>query len=139
MHPNRRWRTSQGGAEPHVPTRPGCITPPIRFLFIAPQFRIGRTDRPRLAATLLPFSLPSAGAAIRLRKPGHRTFTYEVTRHARRTRRSHRRCAALSRSVRVDCRVGDWSFSFQFMDVELRLDDLADSTRCRKCGEEVDS
>ena len=41
------------------------------------------------------------GSAI----PGHRTFTDEVTRHARRTRRSHRRCAALSRSVRVDCRV----------------------------------
>ena len=28
-----------------------------------------------------------------------RTFTYEVTRHARRTRRANRRCAALSRSV----------------------------------------
>ena len=39
------------------------------------------SSRPRLAATPLPFSLPSA-----LRKPGHRTFTYEVTRHARRTR-----------------------------------------------------
>ena len=37
--------------------------------------------RPRLAATPLPFSLPSA-----LRKPGHRTFTYEVTCHARHTR-----------------------------------------------------
>jgi hypothetical protein len=50
--------------------------------------------RPRLATTPLPFSLPSA-----LRKPGHRTSTYEVTRHARRTRRNHRRCAALLRSV----------------------------------------
>jgi hypothetical protein len=39
------------------------------------------SSRPRLATTPLPFSLPSA-----LRKPGHRTSTYEVTRHARRTR-----------------------------------------------------
>jgi hypothetical protein len=48
---------------------------------------------PRLTTTHLPFSLPSAlrsgvrrtaGAA----KPGHRTCTYEVTRHARRTRLS---------------------------------------------------
>ncbi len=37
--------------------------------------------RPRLTTTPLPFSLPSA-----LRKPGHRSSTYEVTRHARRTR-----------------------------------------------------
>jgi len=35
----------------------------------------------RLATTPLPFSLPSA-----LRKPGHRTFTYKVTCHARHTR-----------------------------------------------------
>ena len=50
--------------------------------------------RPRLATTPLPFSLPSA-----LRKPGRRTFTYEVTRHARRTRKVEgRRAFAASRS-----------------------------------------
>ena len=36
--------------------------------------------------TPLPFSLPSAP-----RKPGHRTFTYEVTCHARHTRGASRR------------------------------------------------
>ena len=41
------------------------------------------SSRPRLATTPWPFSLPSA-----LRKPGHGTLTYEVTRHARRTRSS---------------------------------------------------
>lgn len=30
----------------HVPTRPGCITPHIRFLFIAPQFRIRLPPHP---------------------------------------------------------------------------------------------
>ena len=61
------WCTpsADGGLRGHVPARPGCITPHIRFLFIAPQFRIG---------------LPCI--------PGHRTRTYEVTRHARRTRSS---------------------------------------------------
>ena len=33
--------TADGGLRGHVPARPGCITPHIRFLFIAPQFRIG--------------------------------------------------------------------------------------------------
>ena len=49
--------------------------------------------RPRLAATPLPFSLPSA-----LRKPGNRTFTDQVTRHARRTRSANRRAPALWRA-----------------------------------------
>ncbi len=42
------------------------------------------------------------GSAI----PGHRTFTDEVTRHARRTHECNRRCAASSRNARVDSRVG---------------------------------
>ena len=29
--------TADGGLRGHVPARPGCTTPPIRFLFIAPQ------------------------------------------------------------------------------------------------------
>ncbi len=41
MHP-----TADGGLCGHVPTRPGCITPHIRFLFIAPQFRIGLPSDP---------------------------------------------------------------------------------------------
>ena len=32
--------TADGGLRGHVPARPGCITPHIRFLCIAPQFRI---------------------------------------------------------------------------------------------------
>ena len=51
---------ADGGLRGHVPAGPGCITPHIRFLFIAPQLWIGRPDKPRLAATPLPFSLPSA-------------------------------------------------------------------------------
>jgi hypothetical protein len=33
--------TAYGGLRGHVPARPRCITPNIRFLFIAPKFRIG--------------------------------------------------------------------------------------------------
>ena len=33
--------TADGGLRSHVPARPRCITPHIRFLFIAPQLRIG--------------------------------------------------------------------------------------------------
>ena len=38
--------TADGGLRGHVPARPGCITPHIRFLFIAPQFRIGLPSDP---------------------------------------------------------------------------------------------
>ena len=31
---------ADGGLRGHLPARPGCITPHIRFLFIAPQLRI---------------------------------------------------------------------------------------------------
>ena len=37
---------ADGGLRGHVPTRPGCITPRIRFLFIAPQFWIGLPSDP---------------------------------------------------------------------------------------------
>ena len=32
---------ADGGLRGHVPTRPGRTTPHIRFLFVAPRFRIG--------------------------------------------------------------------------------------------------
>lgn len=38
--------TADGGLCGHVPAHPGCITPHIRFLFIAPQFRIGLPSDP---------------------------------------------------------------------------------------------
>ncbi len=38
--------TADGGLRGHVPARPGCITPHIRFLFIVPQFRIGLPSDP---------------------------------------------------------------------------------------------
>lgn len=38
--------TADGGLRGQRPTRPGCITPHIRFLFIAPQFRIGLPPHP---------------------------------------------------------------------------------------------
>ena len=37
---------ADGGLRGQRPTRPGCITPHIRFLFIAPQFRIGLPPHP---------------------------------------------------------------------------------------------
>ena len=38
--------TADGGLRGHVPARPGCTTPHIRFLFIVPQFRIGLPSDP---------------------------------------------------------------------------------------------
>jgi len=76
MHPSRRWRTSRSRARSsrmHHASYPVFVHRPAGSDWAS--------SRPRLATTPLPFSLPSA-----LRKPGHRTFTYEVTRHARRTR-----------------------------------------------------
>ena len=37
---------ADGGLGGHVPTGPGCITPHIRFLFIAPRFRLGLPPHP---------------------------------------------------------------------------------------------
>jgi hypothetical protein len=90
MHPSRRWRALRSRARSprmHHASYPVFVHRPAALDWAS--------SRPRLATTPLPFSLPSA-----LRKPGHRTSTYEVTRHARRTRRANRRCAASSRSVR---------------------------------------
>ena len=38
--------TADGGLRGHVPARPRCITPTIRFLFIAPPLRIGLPPDP---------------------------------------------------------------------------------------------
>ena len=37
---------ADGGLRGHVPTRPGRTTPPIRFLFVVPRFRIGLPSDP---------------------------------------------------------------------------------------------
>ena len=37
---------ADGGLRGHVPTRPGRTTPHIRFLFVAPRFRIGLPSDP---------------------------------------------------------------------------------------------
>ena len=42
MHPT----AADGGLRGHVPARPECITPHIRFLFIAPQLWIGLPSDP---------------------------------------------------------------------------------------------
>src|SRR3990172_12086780 len=76
MHPNRRWRASRSRArspQMHHASYPVFVH--------RPAVSDWASFRPRLATTPLPFSLPSA-----LRKPGHRTFTYEVSCHARHTR-----------------------------------------------------
>jgi hypothetical protein len=101
MHPCRcRHRLVDRGLRGHVPARPECITPHIRFLFIALRFRLGLPPHPASRRRTCPL------ASLRLYKPGTGTFTQLDSCHARHTRGSHRRCAALSRSVRVDCRVG---------------------------------
>ena len=86
MHPNRRWRTLRSRARSsrvHHASDPVFVHRPAALDWAS--------SRPRLAATPLPFSLPSA-----LRKPGHRTSTYEVTRHARRTRKGEGRRAGIA-------------------------------------------
>ena len=75
VHPKRRWRSSRSRARS---SRVHHASYPV-FVH-RPAISDWTPFRPRLATTSLPFSLPSA-----LRKPGHRTRTYEVTRHARRT------------------------------------------------------
>ena len=37
---------ADGGLRGHVPTRPGCTTPQIRFLYVAPRFWIGLPPDP---------------------------------------------------------------------------------------------
>ena len=80
--PSRRWRTSRSRARSprmHHASYPVFVHRPAVLDWAS--------FRPRLATTPLPFSLPSA-----LRKPGHRTFTDEVTCHARHTRLSSAVC-----------------------------------------------
>lgn len=72
------------GLHGHVPARPRYTTPHIRFLFIAPQFRTGLPSDP------VSRQRPCPSPCLRLCSPDRRTFTYEVTRHARRTRRANR-------------------------------------------------
>ena len=81
------------GLRGHVPARPECITPNIRFLFIALRFRLGLPPHPASRRRTCPL------ASLRLYKPGTGTFTRLDSCHARHTRRASRRCAASSRSV----------------------------------------
>ena len=45
-HPGVAAGFADGGLGGHVPTGPECITPHIRFLFIAPRFRLGSPKHP---------------------------------------------------------------------------------------------
>ena len=97
MHPSRRWTTAWM-QEVGRRRRPKPRTSRSRArssrmhhasypVFVhRPAVLDWASFRPRLTTTPLPFSLPSA-----LRKPGHRTCTYEVTCHARHTRPNQRR------------------------------------------------
>ena len=42
----KHTHSADGGLRRHVPARPGCTTPRIRFLFVAPCFRIGLPPNP---------------------------------------------------------------------------------------------
>jgi hypothetical protein len=70
-----------GGLRGHVPARPGCATPRIRFLFVAPPVWIGLPPDPTSRWTPLPFSSPSAP-----RLPGTRTCPSLLLCHAWHTR-----------------------------------------------------
>ncbi len=87
------------GLRGHVPAGPECTTPHIRFLFIVPRFRLGLPLHPASRRRTCPL------ANLRLYMPGIGTFTRLDSCHARH-RQGKRRCAALSRSVRVDRWVG---------------------------------
>ena len=70
--------TADGGLRSHVPARPRCITPHIRFLFIVPQFRIGLPSdpasrrRPRLEAPTFGALLLAFGSAKTWQSDFHR-------------------------------------------------------------------
>ena len=68
------------GLRGHVPARPECITPHIRFLFIALRFRLGLPPHPASRRRTCPL------ASLRLYKPGTGTFTRLDSCHARHTR-----------------------------------------------------
>ena len=78
--PRRRSYTLHPVAEGRlcnqVPARPEDITPHIRLLFIAPPLRMGLPSDP------VSRRCPCPSPCLRLCKPGQRTCTDEVTRHA---------------------------------------------------------
>lgn len=81
MHPCRCCHPLvDRGLRGHVPARPECITPHIRFLFIALRFRLGFPPHPASRRRTYP------SASLRLYKPGTGTFTQLDSCHARHTR-----------------------------------------------------
>jgi hypothetical protein len=52
---------ADGGLHGHVPIRPGCTTPQIRFLYVVPRFRIGLPPDPASRRR------PCPSASLRLR------------------------------------------------------------------------
>ena len=68
------------GLRGHVPARPECITPHIRFLFIALRFRLELPPHPASRRRTCPL------ASLRLYKPGTGTCTRLDSCHARHTR-----------------------------------------------------
>ena len=67
-----------------MPARPECITPHIRFLFIALRFRLELPPHPASRRRTCPL------ASLRLYKPGTGTFTQLDSCHARHTRKGKR-------------------------------------------------
>jgi hypothetical protein len=59
----KRIPIADGGLRGHVPTRPGYVTPPIGFLFIAPRFCFGLPSDPASRQRPCPF------ANLRLGRP----------------------------------------------------------------------
>src|SRR5450830_473319 len=81
MHPCRCCHPLvDRGLRGHVPARPECITPHIRFLFITLRFRLGLPPHPASRRRTCPL------ASLRLYQPGTGTCTRLDSCHARHTR-----------------------------------------------------
>jgi len=95
MHPCRCCHPLvDRGLRGHVPAHPECITPHIRFLFIALRFRLGFPPHPASRRRTFP------SASLRLYKPGTGTFTQLDSCHARHTRVNSPALRGFMRKVR---------------------------------------
>jgi hypothetical protein len=79
---------ADGGLRGHVPTRPGRTTPHIRFLFVAPRFRIGLPSDPASRLRPCPSPILRLGEFLAWGLPPHKSCAMPRT-HARADR-----CAA---------------------------------------------
>ena len=76
---------AEGRLRGHVPTRLGCTTPRIRFLYVAPHLWIGLPPDPasrRRPCLRLAVTIPGTSEDLHLRDHGHARHTTEAPRSA---------------------------------------------------------